>query len=43
MIEFAVVKVDYLSVRSGVGLGIIWSEGERRRNGEPSYKKQSSS
>lgn len=32
--------MDYLSVRSGVGLGIIWSEGERRRNGEPSYKKK---
>lgn len=39
MIEFGVFKVDHLTVRSGVGLGVTWSEGERRRNGEPSYKK----
>lgn len=43
MIEFGVFKVDHLTVRSGVGLGVTWSEGERKRNGEPSYKKKSSS
>jgi len=27
MIEFGVFKVDHLTVRSGVGLGVTWSEG----------------